>query len=111
MQQIIQCKMETMIYDRHTEYLLFERNDKMSKVIMGFVLKDRIKNASAVQELLTEYGCEINTRIGLPVASEDACSPNGLILLEFIDNAQEKAEAFERELKKIATVDVQKMIF
>lgn len=83
----------------------------MSKVIMGFVLKDRVKSAANVQELLTAYGCEINTRIGLHVASSNACSANGLILLEFIDNAQEKAEEFETELKKIADVDVQKMIF
>ncbi len=83
----------------------------MAKVILGFVLKDRVKNAPNVQELLTAYGCEINTRIGLHVASPDSCSPNGLILLEFIDNAENKAEEFEQELKKIANVDVQKMVF
>ncbi|MHB8128724.1 MAG: hypothetical protein ACYDEX_06990 [Mobilitalea sp.] len=83
----------------------------MSKVIMGFVLHERIKTASKVQELLTSYGCEINTRIGLHVASTDTCSPQGLILLEFIDDAEEKAEAFEKELKEIADVDVQKMVF
>lgn len=83
----------------------------MSKVIMGFVLHDRIKSASNVQDLLTSYGCEINTRIGLHVASSDTCSREGLILLEFLDNADEKAAEFERELKKIADVDIQKMIF
>jgi len=83
----------------------------MSKVIMGFVLHDRVNTASAVQELLTSYGCDINTRLGLHVASSDACSPQGLILLEFIDNADDKAAKFEKELKDIADVDVQKMIF
>lgn len=83
----------------------------MAKVIMGFVLKDRVKSAPDVQELLTAYGCEINTRIGLHVASDDACSGSGLILLEFIDNAENKAEEFEKELKKIANVEVQKMVF
>ena len=83
----------------------------MSKVIIGFVLHQRVKTASKVQELLTSYGCEINTRIGLHVASADTCSPQGLILLEFIDGAEQKAEAFEKELKEIADVDVQKMIF
>jgi hypothetical protein len=83
----------------------------MSKIIMGFVLHDRLKSASTVQELLTNYGCEINTRIGLHVASENACSPQGLILLEFIDGAQDKAKKFEKELKEIADVDVQKMVF
>lgn len=83
----------------------------MSKIIMGFVLHDRVKTASNVQELLTSYGCDINTRLGLHVAAPDSCSPQGLILLEFIDNADEKAAEFEKELKKIADVEVQKMIF
>ena len=78
---------------------------------MGFVLHDRVNTASAVQELLTSYGCDINTRLGLHVASSDACSPQGLILLEFIDNADDKAAKFEKELKDIADVDVQKMVF
>ncbi|MDD3174627.1 MAG: hypothetical protein PHF63_13365 [Herbinix sp.] len=83
----------------------------MAKIIMGFVLHDRVKTASSVQELLTSYGCDINTRLGLHVASPDSCSPQGLILLEFIDNAEDKAEEFERKLKEIADVDVQKMVF
>ncbi|HKL98702.1 MAG TPA: hypothetical protein VJZ06_02185 [Mobilitalea sp.] len=83
----------------------------MSKTILGFVLHDRIQTASKVQELLTKYGCEINTRLGLHVASDNTCSKNGLILLEFVDNADEAAEQFEIELKKIAEVDVQRMKF
>lgn len=83
----------------------------MSKVILGFVLHERVKTASKVQELLTTYGCDINTRLGLHVASDDSCSPNGLILLEFIDGGEDKAKEFEKDLKKIAEVDVQKMVF
>ena len=83
----------------------------MSKVIMGFVLHEREKSASRVQELLTTYGCEINTRIGLHSASSDACSPQGLILLEFKDNSEDKAKEFEKDLKKIAEVELQKMVF
>lgn len=83
----------------------------MSKVIMGFELHDRVKSASTVQELLTSYGCDINTRLGLHTAASDTCSPQGLILLEFADNADDKAARFEKELKEIADVDVQKMVF
>jgi hypothetical protein len=83
----------------------------MSKTILGFVLHDRIKTASKVQELLTTYGCDINTRLGLHVASPDSCSPQGLILLEFTDNSDDKAKEFEKKLKEIADVDVQKMVF
>ena len=83
----------------------------MSKMIMGFVLHDRVKTASHVQDLLTSYGCDINTRLGLHVASEDSCSPQGLILLEFADNTDDKAKEFEKKLKEIADVDIQKMVF
>jgi hypothetical protein len=83
----------------------------MSKIIMGFVLHERVKTASKVQELLSKYGCEINTRLGLHVASEDTCSPQGLILLEFVNDADDAVAEFERELKKVADVDIQKMTF
>lgn len=83
----------------------------MSKTIIGFVLHDRIKTASKVQELLTKFGCDINTRLGLHVASDDECSRDGLILLEFVDNADKAVKEFEKELKDIAEVDLQKMVF
>lgn len=83
----------------------------MSKTILGFVLHDRVNKASKVQELLTKYGCEINTRLGLHIASEDTCSKEGLILLEFVDNVDKEVKEFEKELKDIAEVEVQKMVF
>jgi len=83
----------------------------MAKVILGFVLHERVKSAGKVQELLTSYGCEINMRIGLHVTSANSCSPNGLILLEFVDDSEDKVAAFEKDLKAIADVDIQKMIF
>jgi len=83
----------------------------MSKIIMGFVLHERVKTASQVQELLSKYGCEINTRLGLHVASSKDCSPQGLIILEFIDDAEIAVENFQKELLKIADVDIQKMTF
>ncbi|WMJ89905.1 hypothetical protein [Anaerocolumna sp. MB42-C2] len=83
----------------------------MSKVIMGIKLMERMKSASKVQELLSDYGCDISTRLGLHVAAPDACSPHGLIILEFIDDADDAAAEFEEKLAKIADVKVQKMVF
>lgn len=83
----------------------------MSKTIMGIKLEERVKTASKVQELLSEYGCDISTRIGLHVASNDECSPNGLILLDFIDDTDDKVKEFEKKLVKIADVEIQKMVF
>lgn len=83
----------------------------MSKIIMGIKLEERIQSATKVQELLSKYGCEISTRIGLHVASAEACSPQGLIVLEFIDDAEDSVAEFEEELSKIDNLVIQKMIF
>ena len=83
----------------------------MSKIIMGIKLNERAKSADRVQALFTKYGCEISTRLGLHVASSNSCSPNGLIVLEFIDDADDSVAAFEKELLEIDNLVVQKMIF
>lgn len=96
----------------HYMYRPKERNVKlMSKIIMGIKLQERVKSATKVQELLTKYGCEISTRIGLHVASQESCSPQGLIVLEFIDDAEDSVAEFEKELAEIGDFVVQKMIF
>ncbi len=83
----------------------------MSKIIMGIKLKERMKSASKFQELLSEYGCDIRTRLGLHAASYDDCSPDGLIILEFIDDADEAAAEFEKKASKAANVVIKKMVF
>ncbi len=83
----------------------------MSKIIMGIKLIERMKTASKFQELLSEYGCDISTRLGLHVASSDSCSPNGLIILEFIDDADDAAAEFEERVSELADVVIQKMVF
>ncbi|BCN29903.1 hypothetical protein [Anaeromicropila herbilytica] len=83
----------------------------MSKIIMGIKVENRENIVPNVQELLTEHGCEITTRVGLHVASEDKCSRHGLILLEFIDNADDSAKKLEDELLALGHVEVQKMVF
>lgn len=82
----------------------------MSKVILGVMLKQRIETSAKFQELLSEYGCYISTRIGLHIAGKDNCSPSGLVLLEIISGNEDKAEELENKLKKLDVV-VQKMAF
>jgi hypothetical protein len=79
-------------------------------IILGVHITDRMTKAGAVQELLTEYGCSIKTRIGLHHVDNNACSPRGLILLEMFG---EEATCHElaRRLAEIEGVDVQTMIF
>lgn len=54
--------------------------------IFGIRLSERIKNSTKLQNLLTDYGCIIKTRIGLHDTSCGVCSPYGIILLETIND-------------------------
>lgn len=93
--------------------LLKERKDEknMSKIIMGIELEKRVNTATSVQDILTEFGCFIQTRIGLHQATEIACSEKGLIILELADHVKSEAAQLEEKLKKISGVRVKKMEF
>jgi hypothetical protein len=49
---------------------------------------DRRENADELQKVLTEFGCSIKMRLGLHEAG-NACSNEGLILLQLVDNSSE----------------------
>jgi hypothetical protein len=83
---------------------------KKTHLILGVHITDRLKNAVDVQKLLTEYGCNIKTRLGLHEISATLCGPNGLLLLEMageLANGHELAD----KLNAIDGVEVQKMEF
>jgi len=79
-------------------------------IILGVHISNRTKHVSKVQDLLTAYGCNIKTRLGMHLVSQDLCSPNGLIILEM---AGKNAIAYELvdKLNAIEGVDCQKMAF
>ena len=79
-------------------------------IIMGVHITDRMQHVSQVQAILTEYGCLIKTRLGLHETSQEGCSPNGLLLLELLDD-DAQAEAFAAALSQIEGVEVQQMVF
>jgi len=83
---------------------------KARHIVIGIHISDRVHHIPGVQNLLTEYGCSIKTRIGLHAVSDDYCSPNGLILLEMAGDEKPTFELIEK-LKAIEGVDVQKMVF
>ena len=60
----------------------------MSTIVIISVEK-RQELSAKVQEVLTQFGCIIQTRLGLHNSSKDACSSNGLIILECIDDKEE----------------------
>lgn len=69
--------------------------------IMAVKIEPRVKKAPEVQEVLTKYGCIIQTRIGLHEASQTSCSNSGLVLLNLIDNCDEEVKNLQEELNSV----------
>ena len=79
-------------------------------VILGVHITDRVHHVRSVQEVLTEYGCSIRTRLGLHEAEKGFCSPNGLLILEMTDDLA-TAQELANKLNAIEGVEVQQMVF
>ncbi len=78
--------------------------------LMGVLIKERQKVATKVQEILTEYGCSIKTRLGMHEATDDKCAPHGLIILELTGEAKEMME-MEKKLNAIESVEAKNITF
>ncbi len=79
-------------------------------VIVGVHVTERVEHVALVQKVLTDFGCYIKTRLGLHSASKDYCSPNGLILLELIDD-KAKIDGLTTQLNAIEGVEAKKIVF
>ncbi len=82
----------------------------MPHMIFGIHVLERGEHAPTVQSVLTEYGDNIKTRLGLHDVHEGYCSPNGLLLVEFLGD-QRQADAFGQRLSAIQGVEVKRMVF
>jgi hypothetical protein len=78
--------------------------------IVGVHITDRASHAGEVQNILSKYGKNIRTRLGLHEISEDSASPNGLIVIEVVGSNQE-IDALSDELRRLKGVQVQSMFF
>jgi len=54
----------------------------MTTTIIGINLENRLEKAIEFQKIITDFGCEIRTRIGLHKSMELVCSERGIVLLE-----------------------------
>jgi hypothetical protein len=79
-------------------------------IIVGVHITERVKHASEVQKVFTEFGCQIRTRLGLHEADKGVCSPNGLIILDMVDD-DAKVASLKKKLTAIDGVEVQAMVF
>ena len=80
---------------------------KPKKTILGVHVAQRTRHTARVQQILSDHGCSIRTRLGLHEAGNGFCSPNGLILLEVVSGAGALAKA----LARVPGVTVKKMVF
>jgi hypothetical protein len=78
-------------------------------IILGVHVTERLKKVPEVQKLLSEYGCNIKTRLGLHEV-QNVCSPNGLLILEMHGDEVICLELGEK-LSTIEGIEVQKMVF
>ena len=79
-------------------------------IILGVHVTDRLNDAAKVQAVLTEFGCNIKTRIGLHDISGTACSGTGIMLLE-ISNSEDVAKKIAAALDAVGGVQTKMMVF
>lgn len=82
---------------------------KEDHIIYGVHITDRLHHASQVQDVLTEYGCNIKTRLGLHEC-QTVCSPNGLLILEMAGD-QDRCRELRDKLNAVEGVEVKEMVF
>ena len=78
-------------------------------IIIGVRISNRLKNAAPVQKVLTDYGCNIKTRVGLHEASDGVCATNGVLLLQ-IYGGEAVADEMLAKLAQIKGINAKKMV-
>ncbi|MCL2349114.1 MAG: hypothetical protein FWC50_12745 [Planctomycetaceae bacterium] len=80
-------------------------------LIIGVHVTSFVKNSGEIQKVFTEYGCNIRTRLGLHNVTENICSPQALILVEFIGGEPLADEMIGKLLKTNPGLEIKKMVF
>lgn len=83
---------------------------KDKHIVLGVHIQDRVKQVPDIQEMFTEFGCNIKIRLGLHETGKDSCSPAGLILLD-TTGEESQINALADKLASHDGIDVQKMVF
>jgi len=79
-------------------------------VILGIHVTDRLQEASELQKVLTEFGANIKTRLGLHEVGEGYSSPGGIVLLELV-GPMEDLVTMRTRLQGIQGLELQQMLF
>ena len=84
----------------------------MNKTLLVILTSKRNKSAAAIQNVLTEYGCLIKTRLGIHDGVLDHCSNTGLIILELVGDKSEheklsdKINSFEETVARLVCLSL-----
>ena len=78
--------------------------------IIGIKLEERLENSLKFQKILSNFGCEIRTRLGLHNNENNCCTNWGIIILEFVGD-KDALNKFEKEILSIEGIKLGKIIF
>jgi hypothetical protein len=78
--------------------------------LMGVHITDRVAEAVEVQRLLTEYGTNIKTRLGMHEVDKGFSAPNGLLVLEMVGDPGRIGELHDK-LNAVEGVEAKCMEF
>ncbi|MCK5147268.1 hypothetical protein KAR48_10965 [bacterium] len=76
----------------------------MEKQFLIIVIDKRKKEAVKMQQILTEWGCLVKTRLGIHEGVLDDCTETGTIFLELVGEL-EKLTELNRKLNLLAGVN------
>jgi hypothetical protein len=74
-----------------------------AKTILILELDKRRATATDAQDIMTEHGCIIKTRLGIHDGVLDKCSDTGIIILELVGTKKERLD-LEKKLKRLTGV-------
>ena len=78
-------------------------------IIIGIKLEERLENSLKFQKILSKFGCQIKTRLGLHSNENNSCTNWGIIILEFVGE-EEILKDFEKEVSSIKDIKIDKII-
>ncbi|MFZ5516699.1 MAG: hypothetical protein ACOY90_08680 [Candidatus Zhuqueibacterota bacterium] len=82
----------------------------MVKNVILINVNARKESASKVQQILTAWGCNIKTRLGLHEGTLENCTESGLIFLELVGNSKDHEE-MARKLNLLQGVEARLIVF
>ena len=83
---------------------------KPKHLILGIHITERLQHALPVQHVLTEFGGNIKTRLGLHEISDKETTASGVVLIEFV-GSESRFNEFTHKLDAIDGVEAKPLVF